>query len=447
MLRLRLNVPLHFYLNANDPSLLSPSLTFTHGSATVLVSLRGGPPPRVTTMHTDEPDFRTVSRCQIEIRDEGGAVDLSKWINDGSYSDLIGFAMPIVNRTLRAIRNFGWVTTAREYKPEDKAELLLRAWQARARLKGRWTEVAPKPKKGPFESLFDGLELDENVEKGSLSVARWADIEQALNEDLTPNPEDEFLTNALQHLRDSNFRLALIGATVCLEIVLSQCLNAHLQVRRHFSQNKIDTVLNNVGLTSRVGLVLDLILTPTERQAAKLDSVLRAIKWRNKIIHDTGHIPHSVPPQEVSDSVYAMLNLALKLADRREKMRCEPETQRIAQELSEKLNSPTPTVELLKHHKVEVRFSYLKEGPLFLRRIGMASTPTHPAPDEVGMRQTVDEVILKLIDRDSRFDPAKHLSVVFEWALGNPFAFFENGDWKYLLPGEDNPSKPREVDP
>jgi len=41
--------------------------------------------------------------------------------------------MPIVNKTLRAIRNFGRVTTARDYKPDQievKPEDRLRAWKA-----------------------------------------------------------------------------------------------------------------------------------------------------------------------------------------------------------------------------------------------------------------------------------------------------------------------------
>jgi len=55
--------------------------------------------------------------------------------------------MPIVNKTLRAIRNFGRVTTARDYKPDQievKPEDRLRAWKASVRIGGKWTEVAPQ---------------------------------------------------------------------------------------------------------------------------------------------------------------------------------------------------------------------------------------------------------------------------------------------------------------
>ena len=176
--------------------------------------------------------------------------------------------MPIVNKTLRAIRNFGRVTTARDYKPDQievKPEDRLRAWKASVRIGGKWTEVAPQQERGGFGAILFGF--DESVERGSLSMRRWKDIEQALLEHLNPNPEDEFLTDALQHLHDANFRLALIEATVCLEIVLSQCLIVYLEVKRHFSKRKIESVLSNVGLTSRVGLILDLIFTAKQGRA------------------------------------------------------------------------------------------------------------------------------------------------------------------------------------
>ena len=148
---------------------------------------------------------------------------------------------------------------------------------------GQWRAIAPKLEKGPF-GLFGLSALEENIERGSLSVNRWQDIEQGLVEGLKPKPEQEFLTNSLQHLREENLRLALIEATVCLEIVLSQTIQLHLQVKRSFSKKRIEAVLNNVGLTSRVGLLVESIFALNERSGLQLDKVLQAINWRNKII-------------------------------------------------------------------------------------------------------------------------------------------------------------------
>ena len=104
MLRLRLNVPLHLYLNASDPNLLKPSLTFHHEGLTVLVSLKGGPPLRVTGIDAEEPDFSTIFCCRIEIRSEHKGDDLLGWVETQNHHDLVGFVMPIVNKTLRAIK-------------------------------------------------------------------------------------------------------------------------------------------------------------------------------------------------------------------------------------------------------------------------------------------------------------------------------------------------------
>src|SRR5580700_1714814 len=111
MLRLRLDVPLHFFLNASDPNLLTPSLDFEHESLKVRVTVSGGPPLHVD--QGDEREFRTISRCRIEIKDESPAEDLLKAVEAKRHQELVDVLLPVVNRTLLAIRNFGRVTTAR----------------------------------------------------------------------------------------------------------------------------------------------------------------------------------------------------------------------------------------------------------------------------------------------------------------------------------------------
>jgi hypothetical protein len=128
MMRIRLNVPLNLFLNANEPSLLDPSLSFDHDNFKLRVTLKGGPPLRVEKNDDDEPHFRAISQCQIEINEKDDSrAGLLKLVESKSYPELVSLLIPIVNRTLAAVRNFGWVTTAREYKPEHKPENLLRA--------------------------------------------------------------------------------------------------------------------------------------------------------------------------------------------------------------------------------------------------------------------------------------------------------------------------------
>jgi hypothetical protein len=423
-LRIRLNVPLNLFLNSNDPNLLDPSLRFFQENREISVTLKGGEP--LLLYAGDEPHYRAISQCQMEIRDPDDG--LRGPLDSGSYQGLVGALMPIVNRTLAAIRNFGWVTTAREYKPEQKPEALLRTWDARFRTEGQWRAIAPKPEKDPLD-LFGFSALEENIERGSLSVNQWKDIEQALVEDLKPKPEQEFLTNSLQHLREENFRLALIEATVCLEIVLSQAIQLHLEVKRSFSKNRIEAVLNNVGLTSRVGLLVDSIFGRNERSGLRLDKVLQAINWRNKIIHHTGHIPSSVPADEVRECIYAMLTLSLRLGEKREKLLVEPELEELSRNIASQFDCPMPEIDALRYHKVAVSFTFYGSG--ILRPILAPPTPEKKIPDRAGLEQIVNELGSRLKRRDKRFDPTKHLSVVFKRGFDTVFASFENGKWTY----------------
>jgi hypothetical protein len=432
MLRIRLNIPLHLFLNSSDPNLLYPSLSFFQDNLEIRVSLKGGTPLRLYT--GDEQHYRTISNCQVEIRDTDE--HLPELLDSKNYQELSNLFIPIVNRTLAAIRNFGWVTTAGEYKPEQKPETLLRTWDARSRVQGQWQAITPKPEKDPLD-LFGFSALEENLERGSLSVGQWKDIEQALAEDLKPNPEQEFLTNSLQHLRQDNLRMALIEATVCLEIFLSQALELHLEVKRFFSKNGIAAVLNDVGLTSRVGLLADSIFAHNERSGLQLEKVLKAINWRNKIIHRTGHIPSSVAAEEAKDCIHAMLNFSLRLADKREKLRAEPELGELSRAIANQFDCPAPEVDALKYHGIAASFTFY--GPGILRSIMSPSIPEKKIPDRGGLQRIVGELGSRLKKRDQRFEPTKHLSVIFKRGYDTVFASFENGLWRYPTEGSSDP--------
>jgi len=434
-MRIRLSVPLNLFLNSPQETLLDlPPLTFQNGESEVLITLKGAAPLKVDS--GSEPHFRTIHECQIEVRQKSQAAhNLLELVQSNNFAELSNLLMPIVNKTLVAIRNFGWVTTAREYKPEQKPEKLLRAWGTKARIHGEWKEVAPKPPQTPFD-LFYGLgDLDQNVERGSLSVSRWPDIEQALVEGLRPNPEQEFLTNALQHLREENLRLALVEATVCLEIVLSDCLKLYLAVKRKFSKSKIDSVLNNVGLLSRVGLIVDSMLTYNEGRVAELDKVLQAIRLRNGIIHKTGHLDPSVPREEAHDAIYAMLNLALTLGRKREKLKAEPEMEGIAKAIAGNFHCPSPEIEVLKYHEVSATFSFQSKVPMYLRAIGSPLPADDKIPDQDGLQEIIDGLASKLKERDSYFDVKRHLSAKFQRGALAPvvFATFEKGQWTHMV--------------
>jgi hypothetical protein len=431
-IRLRLGVPLNLFLNAKAPDHLNPVLTYEYSGYEIHVILKGGDPIELTGSKSDEPHFRNIHQCQIEVCEKNDQPRLLQFVESKNFTELVNLLMPIVNRTLAAIRNFGWVTTAREYKLEEKPETLLRAWEAKVRIRGKWREIAPKPHETGLYGLF---ELDNNIERGSLSIDHWRDIEQALVEGLKPNPEQEFLTNSLQHLeREKNLRLALIEATVCLEIVLSECLRLHLEVKRRFSKKKVHDVLNNVGLTSKVGLLADSLLSWNEQSNERIDKVLKAINWRNKIIHHNGHIPQSASPEEVKSAIYSMLNLALTLGRKRDNLRAEPEMEKISVTLAERFRCPRPQIEVMKYHEVSATFSFPSETPLYLRKIEPSLPADDKIPDQAGLQQIIDGLESEIKKRDRYFEARKHLSAKFQRGIIGAVAFatFEKGEWKHM---------------
>jgi hypothetical protein len=138
-----------------------------------------------------------------------------------------------------------------------------------------------------------------------------------------------------------------------------------------------------------------------------------------------------VPSDQVRDSIYAMLHLSLKLGDKREKLRVVPELRELSRAIARQLDCPAPEVEALRYHKITVSFAYY-EGGIF-RPLLAPPTPDKKIPDRAGLQRIVDELGSRLKKRDERFDPTKHLKVVFNRGFITVFAPFENGRWSYSV--------------
>lgn len=165
-----------------------------------------------------------------------------------------------------------------------------------------------------------------------------------------------------------------------------------------------------------------------------MDKVLKAINWRNKIVHRTGHLDPSVPSEEVHDAVYEMLNLALALGRKREKLRAEPEVEDISKAIGEHFDCPIPEIEVLNYHEISATFSFPSLASAYLRPFRTTKTPETKIPDQEGLQRIVNELGLKLIARDPRFDPKKHLSVTFQRGViaGKAFAILGKGVWQQV---------------
>lgn len=353
---LRLKLPCPVYLRSKDPARLDPSFSLQIDRLMISATLEGGIPLRTET--GNEPHFRSVDHCVLLIEDQ--LETLKGRAEARQYDAVAKVLLPIVNRFARGIRNFGWVTTIEEYSSDEDAAALLRDWNAEFSENGLdWNNVV-RPATGFRAVNFFGNTSPPLVRKSSsLSIDRIPDIEEAIRENAHPKPEQEFVTNALEHLQTGNLRIALLEATVSIELVVDQFIRAYLGVKRGFSANNIQRfITSKLDLAERVGLILPLILDEHEVRAAKIGEVLRGITLRNKVVHAEGRIPASTPRADVQASIYAMLDLALILGDRRDTLQTEPIFRQISKEVSEQFSLPAPTLRRGRGHVVIVRFYF-----------------------------------------------------------------------------------------
>ena len=196
-----------------------------------------------------------------------------------------------------------------------------------------------------------------------------------------------------------NYRLALLEAIVCLEIVLSQFLENYLLINKGFSRNRVMKVLGkDVGLTPRVGLLLDLVLTQGELKSLGIGDVLKAINWRNTVVHKTGHLPPGLSDNEAQDCIFGVLHLADVLAGKRTQIVASPESKDVAQFIALAFKVPLPTISLIRHHRRVVQFQFFISDEF---------------PSEEKMKEIAEAVARRIQERDRRFKPEEHLHIRF----------------------------------
>jgi hypothetical protein len=115
----------------------------------------------------------------------------------------------------------------------EDAEAELQNWFPEISTDGEcWTNL-PRSKGFGFLQLFLASKFSRSariLEDAKLNVALWPDIVETLEDKKEPPPELEFLTNAIGHLRERNFRLAVVESIVCLEIVFTQFISNYLSI-------------------------------------------------------------------------------------------------------------------------------------------------------------------------------------------------------------------------
>jgi len=401
-MKLKLKIPLHFYLFGPTEQSLKVRASFYQDGVKVNLKLLSEDPHILSEGPDDSKVFSHLKGAEFELEDtEPQRSKLSKVVTtEPDYVSILKFLLPIVNRVLRSIRNWGVVAFVAELNPrDDDAKKYIQRWDVQSSEDGENWQAVVKPETGLLNALLSGFLNDERA--GNLHVRNWSEIEDAIQDNLEPPPEQEFLTNSIEHLNLGNFRLALIEAIICLEIVLTQFLRVYLSINKNLSPNRIDDFLTHqFGLTPRVSGLLDLVLDPDDLKKVNIDSVRTAIRWRNKVIHETGRLPQGVSENELRSKIVDVLILADLLGMKRDQIESSPELQQIGNQLSQKFGLPEPTILRLRRHRILINFEFL--------------LPTE-IPSDLGavLESVAKEASFIFATKDSRFNATEHLHIRF----------------------------------
>ena len=402
-MKLKFQVPLKIYLLGDNEEHLNLSTSFIHDGVRVFIRFNGDNPFTLP----DDPSVRGIRlvrkinglECEIEYIDSDNPEILRLITKEINFVNILNFLKPIINRILRALRNWGFVYSIVEINPNDaKAEYLIRSWNVEYSSDSVvWKKMVESPK-GILSALIAYSDPDDQIE--ILTVNNWISVEEAIQDKLTPPPEQEFLANAKQHLKQRNYRVAIVEAIICLEIVLSQFLKAYLKIEKSISQERInDFLTTGFGIKSKVSGLLDLVLSLEDMRLIELDNIRTAIEWRNKIVHKTGKLPEYISEKELEEKINSVLTLALLLGHKRDQINSAPMLKEFSNKLAVDFNLPEPHITLVQKHLYIIDFDFIE----------------FELPSDI--ERTISSVAMSassfLTSSDHRFDPEKHLVIRF----------------------------------
>lgn len=322
---LRIKIPQQLFLcGRSEDQLETASVSFFYNRYAITLSLEGGEVKKATWNKPDDYTqwYRESTHAELVIADEAKSDRaITDLIAPSRHEDLLDLIEGAVLKAIRVIRNVGFVPELPESLPRNEPlEEILRSWKPEISSDGAtWTTGLPHDSERGYRSLLgifgrSGFASDF-ARMPELKIIYWARIKEVLEDNLEIAPQDEFLTNTIGHLRACNFRLALIDAVIGLEIVLTRYLRCYLATIKKMPKKRIDSfLLNDFGLTPRLAGILDLTMHESYLRDIKLDQVLKAVTWRNHIVHKTGQLPIDVTVETLREHIDAVLDLARTLA-------------------------------------------------------------------------------------------------------------------------------------
>jgi hypothetical protein len=398
--------------------------SFDHTGYAVQVTFPGGETHKFTETEKHIRFFREAEGLRFVLQDKEPKVPLAYLLQIDRHSDLLQLVQEIASRVFRAIRNFAVVpefpeTISRRGAEWENSETILRKWSPETSTDGEsWTPLLPST---VFAQMMAAL-ADSRIRRdwwefskpAIMEIFRWPDVVEALEDNKEPPPELEFYTNATGHLRQQNFRLAVIESIIGLEIVLTQFLKNYLFISAGVPKERINNFLRpELGLTARLSALLNLTLHKSYLEKINLDKVLKVVDWRNKVTHRTGRLPAKIPEETLRQNISEVLSLIKVLAERRDNVAASTELNSIATALRIEKETLLPQVWLHPSHRIRIDIEFFWREP-----------PVYSGKMDILVKKAAE----MLKNRDRRFDPNIHLTIHFKELDGKSLGWFKEGN-------------------
>ncbi len=399
---LRFHIPVYLFVMGQSQESLDVRTNFSHQDLPCSLRVTGGPPLSSEELPEDIRYFGETRQLEFTISEQPPEHTFQSLIEPRNYPELVKLLRSVANRCLRSIRNFGMVPHVHELRePQgEDYERTLRGWDVNVSRDGEhWEAIVTEAEGiGIFMKILHPESQGQEV--AELRVARWPEIEEAIQDDLPSLAEKEFTTNAIEHIRLKNFRLAVLESIIGLEIALSRYLAEYLRSYKGTPNERIKAFLSpNFTLTTRLSGILDLTLSPEDLKDVDLRKVRDAVKWRNWVTHRTGHLPPGLSEETIVESISQVTFLTFLLGYRTEQATASPEIRGITKYMQEKHRLLRPSILLLGNHKVLAEFTVVR-------------SPSEAFPIEK-LTAAVADLAGRLEARDGKFAPNEHLGVRF----------------------------------
>jgi hypothetical protein len=416
---IRAAIPLSCWVTGATADELSPSFRFTSRNCVVTGSLDGEDPVALPKPGSEDPWYRKVHSLSVEI-DELTTDFVTRVVTSDDPERVVGLLLKPVNRIIRSIRNFGLVTHIREYRTDEFAsDRGLNLLSAEVSADGvTWTRVREPP--NDLAELLASRLLIHREDLGQFKVTNLAEVQEAIEDNLTAGPERTFLANALEYLRRGDLRVAVVESIICLEILIGQLLPEMLKA----SSISADALTKDITLYPRVKMLLPLLL-PKEMADVDLEVVLRTITLRNKIVHE-GYLPEGIPEGTVRQGIGAVVSLAHNLAHKRDALKRGPGLQGLSQRIATQFDVRAPEIKWNLRHMFTVTFPFFFD----------------PMPPMDRLAEVSDAVVDGLKQIDSRCQPNTDVFIFF-LRCGTQVATWQGGRF-IVIPGPPpDPFAPR----